>query len=131
MGATRLDASPHADVDLGVLDEIQRRVLWLAVRMVDHANHDRPAGQVKVGGHQASSASMVAIMTALWFGHLDGHDKVATKPHASPVLHAINYLTGQLDESYLQQLRSFGGATHRRRPRRCRASLAGPGPRRP
>ncbi len=96
-------------VDLRVLDSIQRRVLWLAVRMVDHANHDRPAGEVKVGGHQASSASMVGIMTALWFGHLTGDDKVAVKPHASPVYHAIKYLTGELDRSYLTRLREVGG----------------------
>jgi pyruvate dehydrogenase E1 component len=95
--------------DLQVLEEIQRRVLWLAVRMVDHANHDRPAGEVKVGGHQASSASMVGIMTSLWFGHLTGDDKVAVKPHASPVYHAIKYLTGELDRSYLTRLREVGG----------------------
>ena len=87
------------------LDAIQRRVLWLAVRMVDHANRERPPGEIKVGGHQASSASMVGIMTALWFGHLGGDDKVAVKPHASPVYHAIKYLTGELDRSYLTRLR--------------------------
>ncbi len=91
------------------LDEIQRRVLWLAVRMVDHANRERPPGEIKVGGHQASSASMVGIMTALWFGHLSGDDKVAVKPHASPVYHAIKYLTGELDRSYLTRLRDLGG----------------------
>jgi pyruvate dehydrogenase E1 component len=96
-------------VDLEVLERVQRRILWLAVRMVDHANHDRPPGEVKVGGHQASSASMVGIMTALWFGHLSGEDKVAVKPHASPVYHAIKYLTGELDRSYLTRLRSLGG----------------------
>ena len=97
-------------VDLGVLTEIERRVLWLAVRMVDYANHDRPdAGGIKVGGHQASSASMVSIMTALWFGHLTGDDKVAVKPHSSPVYHAIKYLTGELDRSYLTRLRALGG----------------------
>ncbi|MGI9051401.1 MAG: transketolase-like TK C-terminal-containing protein [Ilumatobacteraceae bacterium] len=95
--------------DLATLESIQRRVLWLAVRMVDHANRERPAGEIKVGGHQASSASMVAIMTALWFGHLSGADKVAVKPHASPVYHAIKYLTGELDRSYLTRLRSLGG----------------------
>ncbi len=88
---------------------MQQRILWLAVRMVDHANHDRPAGDVKVGGHQASSASMVGIMTSLWFGHLSGDDKVAVKPHASPVYHAIKYLTGELDRSYLTRLRALGG----------------------
>ena len=93
-----------------VLEEIQRRVLWLAVRMVDSANHERETGDgVKVGGHQASSASLVTVMTALWFAVLDAGDRVSVKPHASPVLHAINYLLGNLDRSYLTRLRSFGG----------------------
>ena len=100
---------PGRVTDLASLDEIQRRVLWLAVRMVDHANRERPPGEIKVGGHQASSASMVGIMTALWFGHLGGDDKVAVKPHASPVYHAIKYLTGELDRSYLTRLRALGG----------------------
>ena len=52
---------------------------------------------------------MVGIMTALWFGHLRRADKVAVKPHASPVFHAIKYLTGELDTSYLRRLRDFGG----------------------
>jgi pyruvate dehydrogenase E1 component len=98
----------HPD-DLRTLEAIQRRVLWLAVRMIDSANHDRPAADIKVGGHQSSSASMVSIMTSLWFGHLNGSDKVAVKPHASPVFHAIKYLCGELDEAYLTTLRSFGG----------------------
>ena len=108
-----------SEIDLEVLDSIQRRVLWLAVRMVDHANRERvappaPAGReaefaVKVGGHMASSASMVGIMTALWFGHIGGADKVAVKPHASPVFHAIKYLQGELDRSYLTRLRERGG----------------------
>jgi pyruvate dehydrogenase E1 component len=95
--------------DFGVLERIQQRILWLAVRMVDSANHDRRRDEVKVGGHQASSASMVGIMTSLWFAHLSGQDKVAVKPHASPVYHAIKYLTGDLDRSYLTRLRDFGG----------------------
>jgi pyruvate dehydrogenase E1 component len=99
---------PPAD-NLATLRSIEQRVLWLAVRMVDSANHDRPPDEIKVGGHQASSASMVGIMTALWFGHLEAGDKVAVKPHASPVYHAIKYLTGGLDRSYLTRLRDFGG----------------------
>ena len=94
---------------LEVLERIQQRVLWLAVRIVDSANRERPPDEIKVGGHQASSASMVGIMTALWFGHLTGADKVAVKPHASPVYHAIKYLTGELDRSYLTRLRALGG----------------------
>ena len=94
--------------DLATLQEIERRVLWLATRIVDSANR-RGDTEVKVGGHQASCASMVSIMTALWFGHIGGEDKVAVKPHASPVYHAIKYLTGELDASYLTTLRQRGG----------------------
>ena len=100
--------APRADLD--VLDEIQRRVLWLAVRIVDAANRERQTGDgVKVGGHQASSASMVTAMTALYFAHLTEHDRVSVKPHASPVFHAIQYLLGNLDRAYLTTLRSRGG----------------------
>jgi len=95
-------------VDEKILRAIEERVLWLAVRMVDYANRDRTT-EIKVGGHQASSASMVSLMTALWFSHIDGKDKVAVKPHASPVYHAIKYLTGELDRSYLTKLRRRGG----------------------
>src|SRR5215469_15015348 len=96
--------------DQDPLSEVERRVLWLSVAIVHHANRVRPnpAG-MKVGGHQASSASMVSIMTSLWFGHLRAQDRVSVKPHASPVLHAINYLLGELDESYLPTLRAFAG----------------------
>jgi pyruvate dehydrogenase E1 component len=96
--------------DPKVLDEIQHRVLWLATRIVDAANHERETGDgVKVGGHQASSASLVTVMTALYFAHLDSADRVSVKPHASPVYHAIQYLLGNLDRSYLTTLRAFGG----------------------
>jgi len=97
--------------DLDVLRTIEQRVLWLATRIIDHANRRPTAAgnDVKVGGHQASSASIASIMTALWFGHLTGEDKVAVKPHASPVYHAIKYLTGELDRSYLTTLRQRGG----------------------
>ena len=95
---------------LEVLKEIERRVLWLAVRIVDAANRERDTKDgVKVGGHQSSSASLVSVMTALYFAHLNGPDRVSVKPHASPVLHAINYLLGDLDRSYLTTLRARGG----------------------
>lgn len=98
------------EVDYDLLDEVARRVLWLAVRIVDSANHDRVNSDgVKVGGHQASSASLVTAMTALYFAHLDSPDRVAVKPHASPVFHAIQYLLGNLDRSYLTRLRERGG----------------------
>jgi len=92
------------------LTEIEQRVLWLSTAIIHHANRVRPdASGLKVGGHQASSASMVSIMTSLWFEQLQSGDRVSVKPHASPVLHAINYLLGQLDEKYLTTLRAFGG----------------------
>jgi pyruvate dehydrogenase E1 component len=99
-----------SNISLETLDAVQQRVLWLAVSMVHYANRVRevPSG-VKVGGHQASSASMVSIMSALYFAHLAAEDRVSVKPHAAPVLHAINYLLGRLDARYLTELRSFGG----------------------
>src|SRR5215216_5656415 len=103
-------APAQPQLDLAVLDRVQQRVLWLATAIVHHANRVRPnASGVKVGGHQASSASMVSLMTALWFAHLEAPDRVSVKPHASPVLHAINFLLGRLDASYLPRLRDYGG----------------------
>ena len=102
--------SPPQTESIRALGEIERQVLWLSTAIIDHANRVRPnPGGMKVGGHQASSASMVSIMTSLWFGHLRAQDRVSVKPHASPVLHAINYLLGELDESYLPTLRAFAG----------------------
>ena len=96
--------------DEAELTRIERRVLWLATSIVHHANRVRPnTSGIKVGGHQASSASLVTIMTALWLTQLRAEDRVSVKPHASPVLHAINYLLGTLDERYLTTLREFGG----------------------
>jgi pyruvate dehydrogenase E1 component len=97
-------------VDLETLAAVQDRVLWLATSILHHASKVRvtPSG-VKVGGHQASSASITSIMTALYFSHLRAADRVSVKPHASPVLHAIEYLLGQLDVKYLTTLREFGG----------------------
>jgi pyruvate dehydrogenase E1 component len=96
--------------DLACLERIQDRVLWLATSMVHHANRVRPnASGMKVGGHQASSASITSIMTALYFDHLRADDRVSVKPHAAPVLHAINALLGRLDPAMLTQLRSFNG----------------------
>jgi pyruvate dehydrogenase E1 component len=99
-----------APVDLQTLQAVERRVLWLATAIVHHANRVREnRSGVKVGGHQASSASMVSLMTALWFRELRAEDRVSVKPHASPVLHAINYLLGRLAPQFLESLRAFGG----------------------
>ena len=95
---------------LETLNRIQERILWLSMRIVHEANSVRPARDgVKVGGHQASSASMVTIMTALYFHLLKQGDRVSVKPHASPVFHAIQYLLGQLPREYLTTLRAYGG----------------------
>ena len=97
-------------IDLDALAAIERRALWLAVRIVDYANRERPSrDELKVGGHQASSASLVTLLTALYVADLDARDRVSVKPHASPVLHALEYLLGRLDRSYLTRLRDFGG----------------------
>lgn len=110
MNSTSLADSARIDTSTSTLHEIERRVLWLATSIVHHANKVRPnPSGIKVGGHQASSASLVTIMTSLWFEQLRGADRVSVKPHASPVWHAINYLLGSLDEKYLTTLREFGG----------------------
>ena len=96
--------------DPALLHDVEQRVLWLATSIVHAANARRPNDSgVKVGGHQSSSASLVSVMTALWFDGLTAADRVSVKPHASPVLHAINHLLGRLDASYLPRLRDFGG----------------------
>ena len=77
------DPLPKASPAIDVLNEIQWRVLWLATRMIDAANRRPNLDGIKVGGHQASSASMVTAMTALYFEHLDAQDRVAVKPHES------------------------------------------------
>lgn len=102
--------TPETSDASATLREIEQRVLWLSTAMIHHANRVRPnPSGLKVGGHQASCASMVSIMTSLWFEQLRAGDRVSVKPHASPVLHAINYLLGELDEKYLTTLREFGG----------------------
>jgi pyruvate dehydrogenase E1 component len=103
-------APRYADPGLGVLAEVEQRVLWLSTAIIHHANRVRVnASGIKVGGHQASSASIATIMTSLWFGQLRAEDRVSVKPHASPVLHGINFLLGSLDKKYLTTLREFGG----------------------
>ncbi|BAH55470.1 transketolase-like TK C-terminal-containing protein [Rhodococcus opacus] len=102
--------SSGGSIERDTLREIEQRVLWLSTAMIHHANRVRPNPTgLKVGGHQASCASMVSIMTSLWFEQLRHGDRVSVKPHASPVLHGINYLLGELDEKYLTTLREFGG----------------------
>ena len=102
-------ASVTSRDDLPLLESIQRRVLWLAALTVHHANTRPNPDGTKIGGHQASSTSVVSLMTALYFAALREGDVVATKAHASPVLYAIEYLRGRLTADDLRSLRVFGG----------------------
>jgi pyruvate dehydrogenase E1 component len=107
--------TPGGDIlsasDLACLDALQKKVLWLASWTIHHANHVRESRDgLKVGGHQASCASITQIMTALYFHTLRPQDRVAVKPHASPVFHAIQYLLGRQDREQLELFRALGGA---------------------
>ena len=96
---------------IAMLRELERKVLWLSSYMIHNANHEREnVDGLKVGGHQASSASMATLMTALYFHVLRPEDRVAVKPHASPVFHAIQYLLGNQTLDNLKNFRAFGGA---------------------
>jgi pyruvate dehydrogenase E1 component len=95
--------------ELEILEHIQRRVLWLSAWMVHQANARPNPDGIKVGGHQASSASMVSLLTALYFKALRSGDVVATKAHASPAFYAIQFLRGRLEGARLSTLREFGG----------------------
>jgi pyruvate dehydrogenase E1 component len=96
---------------LALLHELEKKVLWLATWTIHHANHLRDTSDgLKVGGHQASSASVATIMTALYFQVLKPEDRVAVKPHASPIYHAIQYLLGRQTRDKLEAFRAYGGA---------------------
>ena len=93
------------------LQALEQKILWLSAWMIHHANHLRPSRDgLKVGGHQASCASVTTLMTALYFDVLRPADRVAVKPHASPVFHAIQYLCGRQTRERLTQFRALGGA---------------------
>src|SRR3954449_1140464 len=93
------------------LRALQRKVLWLSAWMIHNANHLRPSRDgLKVGGHQASSASVATLMTALYLDVMRPQDRVAVKPHAAPVFHALHYLLGRQTRDKLERFRAFGGA---------------------
>src|SRR5258705_6809576 len=97
--------------DIAALKLLDDRLRWLSAWTIHHANHIRDSADgLKVGGHQASCASMTAIMAALYFHALGENDRVAVKPHAGPVLHAIHYLLGSQSREALENFRGFGGA---------------------
>lgn len=94
-----------------ILSELEKKVLWLASWTIHNANHLRDSVDgLKVGGHQASSASLATIMTALYFDILRPQDRIAVKPHASPVFHAIQYLLGKQTREKLENFRGYKGA---------------------
>src|ERR1044071_6582515 len=105
------DETTADTADLAILSELEKKVLWLASWTIHHANHVRENEDgLKVGGHQASSASLATIMTALYFRVLLPQDRVAVKPHASPNFHAIQYLLGQQSREKLEGFRGYKGA---------------------
>jgi pyruvate dehydrogenase E1 component len=97
--------------DLTILKAIERKVLWLSSWTIHHANKLRASRDgLKVGGHQASSASLATLMTGLYCAVLRPQDRVAVKPHASPVFHALQYLFGHQTREKLERFRAYGGA---------------------
>jgi pyruvate dehydrogenase E1 component len=99
------------DKRLACLAELEKKILWLSTWMIHNANHRRANEDgLKVGGHQASSASLATIMTALYFAVLRPEDRVAVKPHASPIFHAIQYLLGNQTREKLEAFRGYNGA---------------------
>ncbi|HET9019340.1 MAG TPA: 1-deoxy-D-xylulose-5-phosphate synthase N-terminal domain-containing protein, partial [Acetobacteraceae bacterium] len=113
MDTTVATLSPglSAERRAALLREVEHKLLWLSAWTIHHANHVRPNRDgLKVGGHQASCASVISIMAALYFSVLRPQDRVAVKPHASPVFHAINYLFGRQTQEKMEGLRRFGGA---------------------
>lgn len=97
-------------VEQNQLKVIEQRLLWLSHWMIHNANHVRPnASGIKIGGHQASSASIVSIMTALYFSALRPEDRVAVKPHASPIFHAMQYMMGNQTREKMENFRGYGG----------------------
>src|SRR5579863_7106841 len=101
----------RADARLACLTALERKVLWLSTWMIHNANHLRPSRDgLKVGGHQASSASVATLMTALYLDVMRPQDRVAVKPHAAPVFHALQYLLGQQTRDKLERFRAYGGA---------------------
>ena len=81
----------HRKEKIATIEALDARLRWLSSWIVHNANHLREKRDgLKVGGHQASCASMTAIMAALYFHALRPQDKVSVKPHAGPVLQAIH-----------------------------------------
>jgi pyruvate dehydrogenase E1 component len=101
----------NSSTDLSILGQLEKKALWLSSWMIHHANHLRSNDDgLKVGGHQASSASLCAIMTALYLRALRPQDRVAVKPHASPIFHSLQYLMGKQTREKIENFRGYKGA---------------------
>src|SRR5437667_932144 len=110
-GGRAREPETAAGEKLALLQAIERKVLWLSTWMIHNANHLRPSRDgLKVGGHQASSASVATLMTALYLDVMRPQDRVAVKPHADPVFHALQYRLGQQTREKLERFRALGGA---------------------
>jgi pyruvate dehydrogenase E1 component len=102
--------APPQSRHVHILKQLERKLLWLSAWMIHNANHIRPNRDgLKVGGHQASCASCISILAALYFEVARPQDRIAVKPHAGPVFHALNYLFGRQTREKLEGLRRFGG----------------------
>jgi pyruvate dehydrogenase E1 component len=106
-----LTVEPAPEDRLALLRALEKKVLWLSTWMIHNANHLRPSRDgLKVGGHQASSSSVATLMTALYFDVVRPQDRVAVKPHAAPIFHALQYLMGHQTRDKLERFRALGGA---------------------
>ncbi|MDW8125043.1 MAG: transketolase [Geminicoccaceae bacterium] len=111
MSTRTAEASVRDPETLAILRAIEKKLLWLSAWTIHHANHLRPSrDKLKVGGHQASCASVATIVTALFFDSLRPEDRIAVKPHASPIYHAAMYLLGRQTRERLERFRALGGA---------------------
>ena len=100
-----------SNIDIPMLEELERKILWLSSWTIHNANHIRESRDgLKVGGHQSSCASSATLLTALYMHTLRPEDRVAVKPHASPVFHAIQYMLGKQTREKLEDFRALGGA---------------------
>jgi pyruvate dehydrogenase E1 component len=110
-----------ASNDLDLVQRLARRALVLAVKMIDDANHrdDEEEGDPKVGGHPAACASCAHIFATLQLNVAGPFDTFASKPHASPMNHALNFLLGLFREPggrrWLSEEESKAAMPHLRR----------------
>ncbi len=110
MNAPSVIVAEPIDRRIQTLQQLEKKLLWLSAWMIHNANHIRPNRDgLKVGGHQASCASSISILAALYFEVARPQDRIAVKPHAGPVFHAINWLFGRGDQARMHDLRKMGG----------------------